>query len=212
MDEEVGIYECRKETETCSFLTSLSDIQDSTSNEEENGVGSLFSEDSLTFEGSDMSIRLFSLGLDATNENENGNNNAMKTIVPPKTEQRKGERQSKKISRCVALLPENSAKCLVESSFDSSRDYGQQFFDWKHEMVERGEDNVKPCGCHKSRKAKCFEELEMESIEKGDIKKSLFYRDIIEWCKEYKVNKTREICVPSLHEFYLDENGSDNLF
>ena len=79
-------------------------------------------------------------------------------------------------------------------------------------MVEHGEESVKPCGCHKSRKAKCFKELEMENIEKGDIKKSLFYRDIIEWCSDYEVNKTREVCVPSIHEFYLHGNGSDNLF
>ena len=124
LDKELSTYECKKETETYSFLTSLSDIQDSTSNEEDNRVGSLFSEDSLTFESSDVSIRLFSLGLNATNENENGNDNAMKIIVPPKAEQRKGERRSKKIPRSVALLPENSTKCLVESSFDSSRDYG----------------------------------------------------------------------------------------
>ena len=52
----------------------------------------------------------------------------------------------------------------------------------------------------------------MENIEKGDIKKSLFYRDIIEWCRDYEVNKTREVCVPSIHEFYLHGNGSHNLF
>ncbi|CAI4282715.1 CBM_collapsed_G0002300.mRNA.1.CDS.1 [Saccharomyces cerevisiae] len=212
LNKEVGSYECEGERDTYSFFTSLSDIQDSSSNEEQCGVGSILSEDSFTFEGSDVSIRLFSLDLNALNENENGSKNPVKFTIPPKIEQRKEARQREKRLRRVALLPENSRNYLVESSMDSSREYSQPFFDWRHEMVEHGEESVKPCGCHKSRKAKCFKELEMENIEKGDIKKSLFYRDIIEWCRDYEVNKTREVCVPSIHEFYLHGNGSDNLF
>ncbi|CAI4038843.1 hypothetical protein SMKI_06G1920 [Saccharomyces mikatae IFO 1815] len=204
-------HECERERDSYSFLTSLSDIQDLNISQEQDNRESIYYEDSSALEGSEISIHLLPLDLNSTDENENENEYFKRNILLLSAKRKEEARQKKKISKRVSLLSENTKKKPVESSSDSSRDYDNQL-NWKYEVAEYEEHDVKLCGCHKSRKAKCFKELEIECLEKGDIKRSLFYRGINEWCKEYEINKTREVCVPLIQEFYLHENGSDDLF
>ncbi|EJS43539.1 YGR153W [Saccharomyces arboricola H-6] len=196
-EEDIGI-------ETHSFFDSLSDIQDSSLYHEEQGdATSISNEDSVSFGVVNIDSPLLSLNFDNTDENKSDT----KHILSPNTKVKR-TRQKEKHSRGVALVAENSRKYLTESSLYFSQEYGTQV----EEIIEQERDDLRPCGCHKSRKAKCFKELEIESLEKGDTKKSLFYRDINVWCKEYELKKTREICVPLIHEFYLNKSDSENLF
>ncbi|CAI6526197.1 YGR153W-like protein [Saccharomyces cerevisiae x Saccharomyces kudriavzevii VIN7] len=212
-EREVDGYGHDREREAHSFLDTLSDTQDSICIEELGDGTSIFNGDSVRFEGFDINRRLFCMGSNVKDEDENDNEdeNIIKNILPQSTKLRGTVRQKGKLSRGVVLVAENSKRSHAESSLDLSEDYGTQYDD-SYEIIEQEENSVRQCGCHKSRKAKCFKELEIESLEKGDIKKSLFYKDINEWCKEYEINKTREICVPLIHEFCLNKGDSDSLF
>lgn len=200
------LYEDIEETDIHLFFDSFSEVEGTNCNEEEDDGTSLFNDDSIILKGLKKNGRLFSLGFSGEDENEN----IIKSIVSPNSKL-EGPRRKRKHLRGVGLVAENSKIYPAESSTDTGQGYGTQL-NGSSDAIEQEEDSVRPCGCHKSRIAKCFKELEAESLENGDEKKSLFYRDINEWCKNYEVNKTREICVPLIHQFYLNNSDSDNLF
>ncbi|CAI2009649.1 hypothetical protein SEUBUCD646_0G04070 [Saccharomyces eubayanus] len=200
------LYEDAEGTDMYLFLDSFSEIDDTSCNEEEDDGTSLFNGDSIMSNSCKKNARLFSLSCNGADENEN----IVKSTVSPSL--KLGEpRRKRKHLRSVGLMAENSKNYIAESSIGTGQVYGMQL-NGSSDAIEQEQDSVRPCGCHKSRVAKCFKELETESLENGNEKKSLFYRDINEWCKNYEVNKTREICVPLIHQFYLNKSDSDNLF
>lgn len=63
--------------------------------------------------------------------------------------------------------------------------------------------DCRPCGCHKSRVAKCFFELEWEAHKSGDWAKWRFYKEINDLAQRTElnsegVNKTDVVVVPPL--------------